>query len=184
MKSAMGRRERVERVLDRDVPDFVPIGGGLFQNWEFIDHFNKTRERGKWTLEEICRAVGRSGVDYAFDLATSLRSTVSCSRQRLKLLIDIVGAGADGINPLEPDIVDIERLREEFPDLIFWGGIDNNGLLGRASVEEVEQAVRNLIETAGRNGRLPLGSSGQFHPANELENVLAMFEFGRKYGKY
>ncbi len=97
---------------------------------------------------------------------------------------DIVDAGADGINPLEPDILDVKKLRENFPDLIFWGGVDNNELLCRGSVEEVEQAVKELIQVTGGNGRLLLGSSGQVHPANKLENVLAMFEFGKKYGRY
>ena len=97
---------------------------------------------------------------------------------------DIIEAGANGINPLEPDILDIKKIREDYPDLIFWGGIDNNVLLCNGTVEEVEQAVIDLIRDAGSNGRLLLGSSGQIHPANKLENCLAMFEFGRKYGKY
>ena len=100
------------------------------------------------------------------------------------MLQDIVDAGADGINPLEPDILNIKKIREDFPDLIFWGGIDNNELLCSGSVEEVEYAVMELIRDAGGSGRLLLGSSGQIHPANRLENVLAMFEFGRKYGGY
>jgi hypothetical protein len=366
MKAEMTPRERIERVMNLEVPDRVPVGDGLFQHWEFIDHYCKTKQRGKWTLEEICRAVGNSKVDYAFDLAPSLdprteqrfgltyvitewtevvvdrpfRSTdearpwvkemitkvkrsdpesmwsfagnsgiwglgqgdyredfrkkqgwlgetilmhtgspaqldtcymmlgfdifsymladdywllvewfdelikheigrvqkcadyelsplacVFCdiaSKQnlllspqflrdeyfpRLKMLIDewhnhgikviyhsegditpvlqdIIDAGADGINPLEPDILDVKRLREDFPDLIFWGGIDNNELLCRGTVEEVEQAVKDLVQNTGGNGKLLLGSSGQVHPANKLENVLAMFEFGRKYGRY
>ena len=353
-------------MLDLRVPDRVPIGDGLFQHWGFIDYYYKTKEKEKWTLEEICRGVGNSGVDYAFDLAPSLEphleerlgltyqvtewtevivdrpfrtveeavpwvkeiimevkksdpdvmwsfagntgmwglgqgdyaadflikqswlgdtvlmhtgspahldtcymmlgmdifsymladdrgllvewfdtlcrhekrrisrcadyelSPLACiycdiaSKQglmfspgflreeyfpRLKMLIDewhshgikaiyhsegditpvlqdIVDAGADGINPVEPDILNIKKTRKDFPDLIFWGGIDNNELLCRGSMEEVEQAVKNLIKDAGGSGRLLLGSSGQVHPANRLENVLAMFEFGRKYGEY
>jgi hypothetical protein len=366
MRAEMTPRERVEAVMNLEVPDRVPIGDGLFQHWGFIDHYYRTSHRGKWTLEEICRSVGNSKVDYAFDLAPSLKphrekklgltyrvtewtevvverpfrtvdkakpwlkemimkvkrarpdsmwsfagnsgiwglgqgdyredflkkqnwlgdtvlmhtgspaqldtcymmlgfdifsymivddygllvewfdelikheiarvnrcadyrlSPVACvfcdiaskrnllfSPQflrdvyfpRLKLLIDewhnhgimviyhsegditpvmqdIVDAGADGINPLEPDILDIKKLREDFPDVVFWGGIDNNELLCRGTVEEVEQAVKDLIRDAGDNGKLLLGSSGQVHPANKLENVLAMFSFGRKYGKY
>jgi len=40
------------------------------------------------------------------------------------------------------------------------------------------------MNECGYNGRLLLGSSGQIHPANKLENCLAMFDFGREYGKY
>jgi uroporphyrinogen decarboxylase len=101
-----------------------------------------------------------------------------------EVIPDLINAGADGINPLEPDILDIRQIRADYPDLILWGGIDNNELLCRGSVEQVEQAVKDLIDSAGSNGRLLLGSSGQIHPANKLENVLAMFQFGRKYGKY
>ncbi|MCL5986560.1 MAG: hypothetical protein M1371_08360 [Actinobacteria bacterium] len=366
MIKEMTPRQRFEGVLSLEVPDRVPIGDGLFQHWRFINHFFKTEEEGKWTLEEICRAVGNSKVDFAFDLAPSLEphfekrlgltyqvtewteviidrpfrtveearpwikdmimevkrsdpdvmwsfagntgmwglghgnykedflmkqrwlknavlfhtgspahldtcymmagmevfsylmvddyglliewfdglckherrrvsrcadyelSPVACVYcdiasktsllfspnflkaeyfPRLKLLInewhrhgvkviyhsegditsvipDIVGAGTDGINPLEPDILDIKQLRKDYPNLIFWGGIDNNEVLSRGTIEEVEQAVRDLISDAGSNGRLLLGSSGQIHPANKLENILAMFEFARKYGKY
>ncbi len=365
MKDRMTPRERIEAVLSLEVPDMVPMGDGNFQHWGFINHFYRTKEKGKWNLEEICRAVGNSKVDFAFEIAASLephveerlgltyqvtkwteviidrpfitieeskpwikdiimkikksdpdimwsfvgntgmfslgkgnykkdflwkqnylRDTVLmhtsyvhldtcymmagmeifsyliaddyglliewfdelCKHERrrvnrcadynlspiavaecdiasktglmfskefleaeyfprLKLLIDewhnhdikviyhsegeltsvipnIIDAGVDGINPLEPDILDIKQIRKDYPDLIFWGGIDNNELLCNGTVEEVEQAVKNLIKDAGANGRLLLGSSGQIHPANKLENCLAMFEFARKFGKY
>jgi hypothetical protein len=362
----MTPRERVEAVMNLEIPDRVPIGDGLFQHWGFIHHHHPTGQPGRWTLEELCRAVAGANLDYAFDLAPSLTphrekrlgltyqvtewtevvvdrpfrsaeeaipwvkemilkvrgsdpdsmwsfagnagiwglgrgdyrkefrrkqnwlgdtvlmhtgspaqldtcymmlgfeifsylmadnpglleewfdtlirheiqrvhrcadydlSPLACvfcdiaSKQgllfsprflrgvffpRLKLLIDawhchgirviyhsegditpvlqdIVDSGADGINPLEPDILNIRELREEYPDLVFWGGIDNNELLCRGSTEEVKQAVIDLVRDAGSNGRLLLGSSGQIHPANKLENILAMFEFGRKYGCY
>jgi len=365
MSIKMSPRERVERVMNLDIPDTVPIGDGLFQHWGFINHFYKTKEKGKWTLEEICKAVRNAKVDFVFDIAPSLEphkekrvgltyqvtpwteviidrpfrtveeikswikeiiskiknsdpdvmwsfagntgmwglgegnyrdeflmkqkwlgdvcmmhtgspahldtvymmagmelfsylleddyglviewfdelckherkrvnrcadyelSPVTCiycdiaskmgllfspeflKREffpRLKLLIDewhnhnikviyhsegqltevisdIIKAGADGINPLEPDILDIKQLRKDYPDLIFWGGIDNNELLCNGRVEEVEQAVKDLIKNAGSNGRLLLGSSGQIHPANKLKNCIVMFEAGRKYGK-
>lgn len=362
----MTPRERVEAVMNLKVPDIVPIGDGLFQNWDFINHFYKTREKDKWSLEEICKAVRNSGVDYAFDLAPSLEphyekrfgltyrvtewteiivdrpfktveearpwiknmileikksdpdimwsfvgntgmwgmgtgnyreefltkqkylgdvllmhtgspahldtcymmagmevfsyliaddyglliewfdllckhekkrvnrcadynlSPLACiycdiasktglmfSKKfleaeffpRLKSLVDewhnhnikviyhsegnieaviqdIIDAGADGINPLEPDILNVKELRKKYPDLIFWGCIDNNEILCRATVEEVEKAVKDLICDVGSNGRLLLGSSGGIQPGNKLENLIAMFEFGRKYGKY
>jgi hypothetical protein len=362
----MTPRERVEAVMNLEIPDRVPIGDGLFQHWGFIHHHYPTAKHGTWSMQEICKGVGNAGVDYAFDLAPSLSprkemrlgltyqvtewtevvvdrpfrtvaeaklwvkdmivgvtssdpdsmwsfagnagiwglgsgdyreeflrkqgwlgdtvlmhtgspaqldtcymmlgfemfsylmadepglleewfdvlirheiervnrcadfelSPLACvfcdiaSKQnllfspeflrkiyfpRLKRLIDtwhnhgikviyhsegditpvlqdIVDAGADGINPLEPDILHIKKLRGEFPDLVFWGGIDNNQLLCRGTLQEVEQAVIDLIKDAGSNGRLLLGSSGQIHPANKLENILAMFNFARKHGSY
>ena len=68
----MTSRERVEAVMTLEVPDRVPIGDGLFQHWGFINHYCETKQKGKWTLEEICRGVGNSKVDYAFDIAPSL----------------------------------------------------------------------------------------------------------------
>ena len=41
--------------------------------------------------------------------------------------------------------------------MIFWGGIDNNRLLCEETIEEVEQAVIDLIRDAGKNGGLPVG---------------------------
>ena len=50
--------ERVEAVLNLEIPDRVPIGDGFFQHWSFIHHYYPTMQRGKWTLEEICIGVG------------------------------------------------------------------------------------------------------------------------------
>lgn len=72
MKKQMTHRERVEAVLNLEIPDMVPIGDGLFQHWGFINHFYKTMEKNIWTLDELLYAVGNSDIDFAFDPVSSL----------------------------------------------------------------------------------------------------------------
>ena len=109
----MTSRERVETVMNGKVPDVVPIGDGLFQHWGFLDHYYKTKEKGKWTLEEICRAVGNSKVDYAFDLAPSLKPHIE---KRLGLTYRatewtevIVGRPFKNVEEAKPWIKDLKK---------------------------------------------------------------------------
>jgi hypothetical protein len=63
------------------------------------------------------------------------------------------------------------------------GGIPHS-LLQTASPSQVEEYVKNLIETAGKGGGLIItASTGLTHEAKP-ENVRAMMEAARKYGRY
>lgn len=63
------------------------------------------------------------------------------------------------------------------------GGIPHS-LLQTATPSQVEEYVKNLIQTVGRNGGLIItASTGLTHEAKP-ENVRAMMEAARKYGRY
>lgn len=102
----------------------------------------------------------------------------------IKILDDLVKTGIDGINPLEPYNLSLETVRKLYPNLILWGGINDNKVLCFGTHYEVEQAVKDAIKVAGSNGNYFLASSGQIHPATKVENVVAMIDFAHKYGKY
>ena len=92
------------------------------------------------------------------------------------ILDDLVCAGVDGINPLEPTSnMSLENVRKRYRKLILWGEIDNNQLLPHGTTEEVRVAVERAIECAFGGGIL-LGPSGQIHPACKLENCVTMIE--------
>jgi hypothetical protein len=99
------------------------------------------------------------------------------------ILADIVEAGVDGLNPLEPlSQMDLGRVRTAFPRLVLAGGIDASQLLPLGSVEEVRVAVRRAIDLC-ESGGLLLGSSTETHPACKLENVVAMIETAKEYSR-
>ena len=63
---------------------------------------------------------------------------------------------------------------------MLWGGVDNKELLVNGTPEDVKKEVEFLVKNYGKDGGLLLGSSGQVHPACKTENVIAMYETGRR----
>ncbi len=88
--------------------------------------------------------------------------------------------GIDGLNPLEPDSsMDAKAVRQRYPELILWGGVDNSYLLVEGTPEQVTERVEQLLQL-GRQGGLFIGTTGQIHPACKKQNLIAMFETVRR----
>jgi hypothetical protein len=98
-----------------------------------------------------------------------------------KIMDDLVECGIDGINPLEPENISIEWVREAYPGLVLWGGIDDKELLPFGTEEQVEEAVIRALDICGEGG-LILGSSGEIHPGVKPENAVALFRSAKKHG--
>jgi len=81
--------------------------------------------------------------------------------------------------------MDPARLKEEFGDrLAFWGGIDTQKVLPFGKPEEVRQEVRRIIDCMGKGGGYILASVHNIQVEVPPENIIAMFEEGKSYGKY
>ncbi len=102
-----------------------------------------------------------------------------------RVLDDLLAAGIDGLNPLEPlSGMDANKVREAYPDWVLMGGVDASRLLPFGSEQEVRAVVRRLLADAGAGGRLWIGSSTEIHPAVRLENALAMWDEVERHGYY
>lgn len=89
---------------------------------------------------------------------------------------DLVGAGIDGLNPLETLAgMTVKAVRARYPRLFLTGGIDVSQLLTLGKPEEVRAVCRQTIADAGGTGYF-LGSTTELHWGVPLENALAMFE--------
>jgi len=98
-----------------------------------------------------------------------------------EVLADLIAAGIDGLNPLEPlSGMDAAQVRARYPNLVLAGGIDASQLLPYGTVAQVRAEVRRLLEATGGRGVL-LGSSTEIHPACALDNILAMWEAARAW---
>jgi hypothetical protein len=92
------------------------------------------------------------------------------------VLDDLVGAGIDGLNPLEVLAgMTVKEVRQRYPGLFLTGGIDVSQLLPLGTPEEVRTVCRQAIADAGGRGYF-LGSSTELHWDVKLENAIAMFE--------
>ena len=102
----------------------------------------------------------------------------------LSIIDDLIEAGIDGINPLEPiegiDVVKV--IGKRYPNLVLAGGIDANYLLVRGTKRQVVDEVKRLIDFIAQRGGAFLGSSIEMHPGCKYENLITMVETIRKFG--
>ena len=100
------------------------------------------------------------------------------------LLRQILDCGVDVLNPIQHACpgMDMAELKREFgPRVIFHGGVDNQGVLPRGTVEDVRRETRECLATlgAGREGFICC-SCHNTQAGTPLENILAMIETARQ----
>lgn len=102
------------------------------------------------------------------------------------LLDDLAEIGVDIINPVQVSAMGNTRdLKARFGDkLVFWGGIDTQHVLPHGSVEDVKAEVAERIRDLGPGGGLVVGPVHNIQPDVPPQNILAMAEATRDYGKY
>lgn len=103
-----------------------------------------------------------------------------------QILDEIVDAGINGLNPLEPLAgMDLCELKRRYGKrLILVGGIDCSVLLPLGTPQQIRQAVKEAVRIAAPGGGFFIGSSSEITPATPLENVLAFYEACRTFGRY
>jgi uroporphyrinogen decarboxylase len=69
-------------------------------------------------------------------------------------------------------------------NLAFWGGIDSQRILPYGSAREVEQAVRQTIQTLAPGGGYILAAVHNIQPGVPPDNVITMFDTARRDGTY
>lgn len=96
-----------------------------------------------------------------------------------KLIPDIIDCGFDILNPIQPMAtgMDKAKLKAEFgKDICFLGGIDIQELLPFGTVPEIQEYVRNAVQTLAKGGGYILASSHNYGPEVKPENICAVFD--------
>jgi uroporphyrinogen decarboxylase len=95
-------------------------------------------------------------------------------------LEDLIDAGVDIINPIQVSAREMEpkKLKEEFGDrLIFWGGIDEQFLINKATMDEVLLKVKETVQILGKDGGYIAAISHNVQEDTPAENVIAIFDY-------
>lgn len=95
----------------------------------------------------------------------------------MPVLDDLVGAGIDGLNPLETNAgMSITEVRKRYGKKLFLtGGIDVSQLLSNGTPEQVRARCIEAIKEADGRGYF-LGSTTEILPSVPTENVVTMLE--------
>jgi uroporphyrinogen decarboxylase len=100
------------------------------------------------------------------------------------IIPDLIESGVEVLNPVQPSAKGMEsdRLKRDFGDrLIFHGGVDQPAQEG--SEADIRAEVRRRIDAFAPGGRYVLSTCNHVLGAPP-ENIVAMFEEARSYGRY
>ncbi len=157
-------------------PDFFCVGG----SGTFI-----------WQTEAIFRHLALPAVKRAIELATAAGMPThihSCGPEAR--LVEIMATETDltVIDPLEiPPMGDcnLADLKQRFGDkIVLKGNLHTTDVMLRGSVDDVVAACKRAIDDGGAGGRFILSTGDQCGRDTPDENLHAMVETARTYGRY
>ncbi len=100
---------------------------------------------------------------------------------------DFIEAGVDALHPIQVSAKDMDSAwlkREYGRDITFWGGVDTQRVLPTGTPAEVREEVRRRIADLGPGGGYVLGAVHNVQAEVPVENVLAMVQAAREFGRY
>lgn len=157
-------------------PDFICVGGSgtfIHQTPEIF------RELALPIVKEITAMAKKRGIP---------THVHSCGPE--KLLVKIMAEETDltVIDPLEVPPMgdcDIKELKKLYGDkLVLKGNLHTTNVMLNGSVQDVIEASRKAIDDAAAGGRFILSTGDQCGRDTPDENIFAMIETAKTYGKY
>jgi len=119
---------------------------------------------------------------------TTWKTFTHCCGSVRALLPDFVEAGFDILNPVQTSAarMDPVELKKTFGDVLsFWGGgIDTQRTLPFGTPQQVREEVRQRIEVFGARGGFIFNPVHNVQARAPVENIVAMYEAVREYGRY
>ncbi len=100
------------------------------------------------------------------------------------LIPDLIDCGIDILNPIQPGVyrMEHERLKKAYGSKIcFWGGIDTQQLLPKASVEEIKSEVKRILSIMDNQGGYILAPAHTIQYDVPPENVIAIYEGAKAF---
>jgi len=137
------------------------------------------------TYREIIKPVYKKWYDFIRS-KTGAKIFYHSDGNVVDLLDDFIENGADILNPVQVSAIgDVDALKRDFGDrLAFWGGIDTQKVMPYGTPEEVGNEVKQRIQELGAGGGYVLSSVHAIQPDVPPENIVAMAEACRKFGRY
>jgi uroporphyrinogen decarboxylase len=99
------------------------------------------------------------------------------------IIPDLLDIGVNGINPLQAEHMDAEKIRKRFgPKLAFWGTVGSQTTFSFASPEEIKFEVKHRIDTLGSAGLILCPAYDIDEPDISWVNIAAFLEAVYIYG--
>ena len=100
----------------------------------------------------------------------------SCGNIR-QIIPDLVEMGVNVLNPVQPECMDIQELKDTFGDkMTFWGGISTQRTLPFGTPDEVEEETRRVTEAMSQNGGYLLAAAQGIQADVPFENLCRLID--------
>ncbi len=101
-------------------------------------------------------------------------------------LDDLVEAGVDVINPLQPDANDVPAVKRRYgKKLTVWGNVDTRNVMSNGSAAEVVEEVKNVIRTLSPGGGHILSSNHTIQATpRAVDNTIAFYWAAHAFRDY
>ena len=91
---------------------------------------------------------------------------------------DLVEIGVDISDPLQPEVMDIEKIKDDYgKELTLMGGLPCQSVLPLGTPDEVFSITEKTFEIMNKGGRYILGGAGSFSTETPAENINAIVEY-------
>ena len=128
----------------------------------------------------------RPGEQREYDLIHSFGKDVwvhSCGKID-KVIPSLVEMGLDVLNPVQPECMDIAKLKADFGGkLAFWGGISTQRVLPFGTPDEVRAEARRVRDMISKGGGYVFAPAQGIQGDVPPENIIALLEVARESRK-
>ena len=157
-------------------PDFICTGGSGTLVYQTVETFRKLALPVVKRVTQLCKEYGVPSHIH------------SCGPEKELVRICHDETGLTIIDPLEiPPMGDcnLRELKRLYGDkLVLKGNLHTTDVMLNGSVEDVVRASRQAIDDAAEGGRFILSTGDQCGRDTPEENIFAMIETARTYGRY
>jgi uroporphyrinogen decarboxylase len=97
------------------------------------------------------------------------------------IIPELIDIGVTILNPLQPECLDIYRLKKEYgKHLVFDGTVGTQTTMPFGTPEDVRRVIRDRKEKLGRDGALILSPTHVLEPEVPIENIIAFVDACRE----
>lgn len=93
------------------------------------------------------------------------------------IIPDLINMGVDVLNPIQPEAMDIFKLKHDYGDKItFWGGISTQQTLPYGTADEVKQEIQRVVPYMSKNGGYIMAPAQEIQEDVPFENIAALID--------
>lgn len=130
------------------------------------------------------RSMIKNGEKQEYDLIKKYKKDVfvhSCGNIT-RIMDDLVELGVDGLNPVQPECMDLTYLKQQYgKDMTFFGGISTQKTLPYGTPKEVEEETNHIVELMSRGGGYITAPSQEIQEDVPYDNLIALIETAKKW---